>query len=134
MKILKKKLFTVKISLGEAHFPPLVKANFFEKHLKQKRCTISHFNVPNFVYLNKNKKKNFVVKCKKNVIKVKIALNVKIASFEKFLLFLPSKFDFFKLINFFLTFYGFNVFQNFNVDDFLPILKSRKKSIIVFYL
>ena len=53
-KILKKVLFPVKICLEEALFLPLVKAKNqhqnFEKHLKQKRCTIRRLNVPNLDY------------------------------------------------------------------------------------
>jgi hypothetical protein len=40
-----------KICLGEALFPPFVKAKnehkIFEKHLKQKRCAIRRLIVPN---------------------------------------------------------------------------------------
>ena len=49
--------FSAKIALGQALFPPLVKAKNqhqnFEKHLKQKRCAIRRFNVPNFCYFSK---------------------------------------------------------------------------------
>ena len=57
-KDLKKKKFSAKIALGEALFPPLVKAKNqyqnFEKDLKQKRCAIRRLNVPNFCYFLKN--------------------------------------------------------------------------------
>jgi hypothetical protein len=53
-KILKKKKISAKIALGQALFPPLVKAKNqrqnFEKHFKQKRCAIRRLNVPNFCY------------------------------------------------------------------------------------
>ena len=56
-KILKKKKVSAKIALGQALFPPLVKAKnqhkIFEKHLKQKRCAIRRLNVPNFCYFSK---------------------------------------------------------------------------------
>jgi hypothetical protein len=55
-KILKKKKISAKIALGQALFPPLVKAKNqhqnFEKHLKQKRCAIRQLNVPNFYYFS----------------------------------------------------------------------------------
>jgi hypothetical protein len=50
--------FSAKIASGQALFPPLVKAKNqhqnFEKHLKQKRCTIRRLNVLNFVIFLKN--------------------------------------------------------------------------------
>jgi len=56
-KILKKKIFPVKVALGHALFPPLVGAKDqhqnFEKHLKQKRCAIRRLNIPNFCYFSK---------------------------------------------------------------------------------
>ena len=50
--------FFAKIALGEALFPPSVKAKnqhkIFEKHLKQKRCAIRRLNVQIFCHYKKN--------------------------------------------------------------------------------
>ena len=57
-KNFEEKKIPVKICSGEALFLPFVKAKNqllqnFEKHLKQKRCTIRRLNVPNFCYFKK---------------------------------------------------------------------------------
>jgi len=56
-KIFKKIFFSANIASGQAPFLPLAKAKNrhqnFEKHLKQKRCTIRRLNVPNFCYFSK---------------------------------------------------------------------------------
>ena len=58
-QILKKKNFPAEICLGEALFPPLVKAKNqlqnLENYLKQKRCAITCLNVPNLCYFSKKK-------------------------------------------------------------------------------
>ena len=63
-KILKKKKISAKIASGQVLFPPLVKAKNqhqnFEKHLKQKRCTIRRLTVPNFCYYSKKIHVNMV--------------------------------------------------------------------------
>ena len=74
-KIFKKKRFLDKMHLGEALFPPLVRAKKqnqnFEKHLKQKGCAIRRLSVPNFCYFQKNRVnmvKNVKKKCSKSLI------------------------------------------------------------------
>ena len=54
-----KKFFFCQNLFGGSTFPPLVKAKnqlkIFEKHLKQKRCTIRLLNFQNFCYYSKKK-------------------------------------------------------------------------------
>jgi len=56
-EILRKNFFHDKVASGQALFLPLVGAKnqhkIFEKHLKQKRCTIRRSNVSNFCYFSK---------------------------------------------------------------------------------
>ena len=96
---MKKNFFFAKIALGQALFPPLVKAKNqhqnFKKHLKQKRCAIRRFWTVFYVFHHVNL--NFF-KNNKSLEHLNVLLRI---------------------------FFDLGVFQNFNVD-FWPLLKAEK--------